>query len=291
MPFAGLICCSADRAYEQLWSCAVMKKCMVFTVILFFVLPCLFAFDSFKSMKDYFSESEMNKLENGEYLEARTNRGEDVYHLAIPGSEGYDLTVKASKEEKSFTVGVSQFIPYPDSIKNASDSEKVLNVYNRMLKISTLKGIEYVSFRAGDKLKTLFSDACMIDSPKKNKAVPDAQVSKVDLFTTYYARLTDTKFGSNKYIADYIGLKDEICVEITNYDVIKYLGLKVVDKEGLHMFVDVKFFDEGVLVYAFAVVYNSEPDVQVLFIEVSLDGAFITRIKALKDWFIVNMAD
>ncbi len=267
-----------------------MKKIFVFLI---FACICgsVFAFDSFESLAGAYPERYLSLLNEGTYAEARTNYGEDVYLLAPPDSLGYDLSLEASKAEHSFTVGVAQFVEYPEEVKSLSDSEKLLFVYNKMLRISTLKGIEYISYRAGNKPKTLFTDACMIESPKSRKALPDARVEEVELFKTYYARLTDTKFGGNVYIADYSALKDEVCIEITNNDTIKFKGIKCVEAGDLHMFVDVKFYDEGVLVYAFAVVYDADPDVKVLFIDVSLDGAFITRIKALKDWFVSGMKD
>lgn len=268
-----------------------MKRLAVLVSVLFFTLFSVFAFESSSVYFSSLSESEIGTLRNGESIQARTNRGQDVFRLTPAESEAYRIAYEASKAPHSFSVGVLQFIEYPDEYKDLSEEEIMLDVYNRMLKVSTMKGIQYKSYSAGDKMKTLFSDAHLIAGPKSRKAIPDTVATALIPFAQYFAFITDTKFGGNVYTADYTVLADEILVEVTNYDVIKFLGFKCVDAKDLHMYVDVKFMEDGISVSSFAVAYDTDVEVRALVTTVSLDGAFIRRMNSLKDWFIERMAE
>ncbi len=268
-----------------------MKRFAVIVSVLIFAMSGLFAFENSSVFFSSLSESEISTLRNGESIQARTNRGQDVFRLTPADSEAYRLSYEASKAPHSFTVGVLQFIEYPDEYKDLSEEEIMLDVYNRMLKVSTMKGIQYKSYSAGDKMKTLFSDAHLISGPKSRKAVADTVATDLVPFAQYFAYITDTKFGGNVYTADYTVFDDEILVEVTNYDVIRFLGFKCVDAKDLHMYVDVKFMEDGISVCSFAVAYDTDVEVKALVTTVSLDGAFIRRMNSLKDWFIERMTE
>lgn len=270
---------------------SVMKRFAAVVLVLIFTLFSVFAFENSSKFFGHLSDSEINTLMKGESLQARTNRGQDVFHLTPMDSEAYKLAYEASKAPHSFTVGVLQYIDYPDDYKNLSEEQIMLDVYNRMLKVSTMKGIKYMSYTAGDKMKTLFSDAHLISSPKNRKKVTDAVASILVPSADYYAFITDTKFGGNIYTASYKVFDDEILVEVSNYNVMKYFGFKCVDEKDLHMYIDVKFMEEGIAVCAFAVAYDTDVEVKALVTTVSLDGAFNRRINSLKDWFIERMAE
>lgn len=266
-----------------------MKKCFAVLFVLLFALCSLFAFESREKYYSQLSAEELAVLENGESIEARTNRDQDVFRLAPENSEAYKIAYEASKADHSFTVGVLQLIDYPENYKNLSEDAIMLDVYNRMLKVSTMKGIKYCSYTSGNKMKTLFSDAHLIKDPKHSSAIEDDVVSKLPSNASYFAEITDTKFGSNVYTANYNVLDDEILIEISNYEAIKYLGVKCVHSKDLHMYVDVKFMEEGISVCSFAVAYDTDVKVKALVTTVSLDGAFIRRMNSLKDWFIDRM--
>lgn len=267
-----------------------MKKTVLIVFMLLVLCVGLFAFDSISVFTDLLKDNEKTVLLRGDYLEARSNYKQDVGRLAVPESKGAMIVNKNVLVPHSFSVGVAQFVPYPSDFESLSDSEKMLNVYNKMLQLSTLKGIKYISFRAGDKPKILFTNAYFIESPKKFDALEDPYVDVLPENKSYYVVLDDTKFGANIYVVNYDVADDEICIEVSNYKNLRFLGAKCVNAGDLHMYVDVKFMEEGLLIFAFASAYDTDVDVKVLFTTVSLDGAFATRIEALKDWFVGRMA-
>ncbi len=268
-----------------------MKKTAVLFSVLFFSMFSLFSLEKSSELFSHLSEAEFNKLKSGQSLEARTNRNQDVYRLTPAGSEAYKLSFEASEAVHSFTVGVLQFIEYPEEYKGMSEDEIVLDVYNRMLKVSTMKGIQYKSYTAGNKMKTLFSDAYLLSEPKKRSAMKDIVAKSIVPEAHYYAFISDTKFGGNIYTANYKVSDDEILVEVSNYDKIKYMGLKCIEAKDLHMYIDVKFMEDGISVCSFAVAYDTDVEVNAIITTVSLDGAFIRRMNSLKDWFIERMTE
>lgn len=259
------------------------KKSLLITLLL---IVCCSAF-AVSSINDYYSDQELaEKLLKGETLEAYSVNNQSTKVLAPKNTESEKLAIAAENNPNAFSQALVAFVPYPESWGIFTDDEKFLAVYNLMQKVSTMKGITYDSYSAGGEA-TLFTETYLISNPsKKNSKKNDTVARYVPAQMQAYAYMKDTKFGGNIYCLNYHSSKDEIFLEITNTEKMKYMGISCVKEKDLHMYVDTVMTEEGIVVYGLAVCYNQKPQVNVLVTKVDLPSAFLKRVTSLKNWFV-----
>ena len=256
------------------------------TIILLIVCAALFAAPSLSSLFPSFSEEKLEQLRQGYVFEADTSDGDKITNITPRGSQGMAIAVKADRIYDGFSVGAVSFIPYPESFKNLSEQERHVRLYNILRSISTQKGLTYISHMAGDKPTVLFKDSYMISDPdKKNSKIPDPVSTEVPSTYSCYAYQKDNRFGSNVYSVKYTINDGDFLMDISNYTAMKYMGISCVDKNALHMYLEVIETEEGFVLFTDALVSGREPEVKVLFITVDLPSAFLRRTTALSNWF------
>ena len=266
-----------------------IKKVFAVLLLALLMLP-VFAFNSTESFLSAFPENLREDFFSGEAPEMYTVRGDKVSSVLPDGTIMKDLAEKVEVLDYAFSQSLSTFCPYPDSIRNLSDSEKLLAVFNLAQGISTVKGVTYLSHSSGYKEETLFSDAYFLSNPdKKNSRMDDPVSDSVPERQSSYAYLKDSRFGGNVYKIDYYCYNNEIFLEITNYKAMKYMGFKCVEKGNLHLYLDACLTDDGVIISGLAVAYNQKPEVNVLITTVDLPTAFLKRVASLKDWFFTRI--
>jgi hypothetical protein len=75
-------------------------------------------------------------------------------------------------------------------------------VYNELLAVSTLKGLQYFSRRRG-KMHTLYDLSFVIDSPESNTPLPDPNYQTIPGELNLFVRQKDSTFGNNVYSFKY----------------------------------------------------------------------------------------
>lgn len=265
-------------------------KKVVFFLLLTIVLMPLFAYVPAESLLSDYPENLKQTLFSGEAPEMYTVKGEKVSTILPDGTIMKDLAQKAEVLDYAFSQSLSSFCPYPETMKDLTDQEKYLTVFNMAQAISSIEGVTYRSHSSGYKEETLFSEAYILSNPdKKNSKLADPVSNSVPERQTFYAYLKDSRFGGNVYRIDYYCYNNEIFLEITNYKAMKYLGFKCVEKGNLHLYLDACLTEEGVIISGLAVVYNQKPEVNVLVTTVDLPTAFLKRVASLKDWFFAHI--
>ena len=256
------------------------------TIILMVVCAALFAAPSLSSLFPSFSEQEMEQFKQGTVIEAYSTDGQKMTSIAPRGCLGVSIAAKADRIYDGFSVGAVSFIPYPESFKNITEEERHVRLYNILRSISTQKGLTYISHMAGDKPTVLFKDSYMISNPdKKNSRIDDPVSTEVPSTYSCYAYQKDNRFGSNVYSVKYTINDGDFLMDISNYTTMKYMGISCVDKNALHMYLEVVETEEGFVLFTNALVSGREPQVKVLFITVDLPSAFLRRTTALANWF------
>lgn len=264
-----------------------MRTKRLFAVV--FVICVCFTLQAFPSMRKALSEmtdAQIEVLLSGDYEEAGTIDGHKTSVLMPAGTIMKDLAQRTENLENAFSVALTSFIPYPGSFISLTEGEKYLAVFNMAQQFSTLKGIEYISYMAGDKPEVLFSEAYLVESAKSRKRIADPVSDTVPQTISRYAWMKDSRFGGNLYKVDYMCYGNEIFLEISNVNPMKYMGVKCLDSDSLHLYLDATLVEEGVVISALSVIYNQKPQVKALFVTVDLPSAFMKRICSLKDWFI-----
>lgn len=263
-----------------------IKKVLLILSVIIAVLP-VYAFVPVDSVITEYPEEFREEFLSGGTPEMYTRRGEKISLILPDGTIMKDLARKVEVLDYAFSQSLSSFCPYPDSIKDLPDSEKLLAVFNMAQGISTIKGVTYLSHSSGYKEETLFSDAYVITNPeKKSSRIDDPVSTSVPERQSCYVYLRDSRFGGNIYSVDYYCYNNEIFLEITNYKAMKYMGFKCVEKGNLHLYLDACLTDEGIMISGLAVAYNQKPEVNVLITTVDLPTAFLKRVASLKNWFI-----
>ena len=143
-----------------------MKK-IVSLILVFFVFLSFISATSALDLFPLYTTEQKTSLISGEMIKG-TSVSDDIMTFVPAGSIITDTAKEVLSYEKGFVVAVDMLIPYPESMKDMSEDEMLLYLYNNSLQVSTMKGIEYISHRAGDKLKVLFDDAYMLLSDDKD---------------------------------------------------------------------------------------------------------------------------
>lgn len=269
----------------------MLTKKTVSIIVILAVCTCLWALSPMRTVMSELSDSQIQGLLSAETLEAYTVDGQSTSKLLPNSTIIKDLAQRTENLDGTFSVSLSTFVEYSDSLKSKSDDQKLLELFNMAQSISTIKGVTYLSHSSGYKPEVLFSDAYFVESEKSKKKVADPVFSAVVERLTSYAWLKDNRFGGNTYKVDYYCYNNEIFLEISNVNAMKYMGFKVLESNSLHLYLDALLTDEGVVISGLAVVYNQAPQVKVLFVTVDLPSAFLKRIDSLKNWMCEKIAE
>ncbi|MGN1188885.1 MAG: DUF6675 family protein [Candidatus Ornithospirochaeta sp.] len=267
------------------------KKLLVLCVLILVINLALFALPSINDVLSSFPEDLVSSFLEGETIERYSVYGQNVASIAFDGTMGKSKALKDSEKDNVFSMGLSCFVPYPESWEGLSDSEKKLNIINTLLSVSTIKGITYISYSAGEKPKVLFSEAYTLTDKDSNKEAYDAKFAYAPDTYKYQiaAYLKDSVFGGNKYIIDYDIYESEIFMTITNYTNLKLFFFNVAKKGEVSMCVDVLMTKEGLALFAISSVSDREAVVKTPIVEVDLPSAFMRRITSLRDWFVAEI--
>ena len=92
---------------------------------------------------------------------------------------------------------------------NAWSAAERAGLYNQLLSLSTLAGIQYYS-ASRKAMRTFYESSVVIDGPDTKKPIPDPAYPAPPASLTLYARQKDLTFGDNIYRYDYRTTQDAI---------------------------------------------------------------------------------
>lgn len=268
-----------------------MRRHILFLLIVFLVPVLLFAEAGLESALPLLSEGEYQRLLDGEILESDTIDGRTILQFFVPETSAYAKAVQAEDVVDGFSVAAVSYIPFPSSYGGLTTLERQLRLFNTMRSISTQEGLQYISFRAGNKPKLLIErSSYMEDGKNLNKLLPDPVATVFPPTVQSYVYQRDTSFGGNRYLHTYTNSEREIFVAIENISPIKVLGLfTAVPKGRLNINMATYQLEDGLLLMALTTIEGRKPEVKVLAITVDLPSAFMRRIRALQGWFVEQL--
>lgn len=241
---------------------------------------------SLQELLPHLSSQEIETLRKEEMIEGYSFR-KDLTQMVVPGSVLEENLIRSLAIDNSFTVMSLSFIEYPPYLEAMSQEERQLRIYNTIRSISTQEGIQYISFRAGNKPRTLIEKSWYIEDEESRKDPIDDPVSSfVPPTSQYTAYQKDSRFGGNVYRHEYTTSDEEIFLTVKNLDTMKVMGIFVaVKEEQLEISLAVHQSDEGLLLTAMATIIDREPKVNILGFKVDLPSSFTRRTTALGNWF------
>ena len=265
-----------------------MKKISSTILLYIFVSLFTFASNSVLDRMSGFPSWAKEAVLNGETVEFYSVYDDYVPSIAFDNTKGKEKAILDSSKDNALVSGIATFVPYPEKWNSLTFEEKKLEIINTLLSISTIKGITYISYSAGEKPKVLFSDAYTLTSEKKGKKAYDVEFEYAPEKYEYEiaAYLKDNIFGGNNYKIKYDIKGNEIFMTITNLSKLKFLFYTAVKEEELNLCVDVLMTDEGIAIFGMATIMDAEEYIETPITDVHLPSAFTRRITSLKDWFI-----
>ncbi len=194
-----------------------------------------------------------------------------------------------------FAEDVSVFIEgnvaYPQSWTGLSNEERNLKLINILTKISSQKGVQYISRMAGYKPKTLLEDSyCISNLDKQKSRIDDPVFTQVPYSFTLYAYQKDNRFGGNTFTLDYEISDNVIKLTIVNHTAMKFAGYTCVKPEKLTMTLEVIQNENDMTIKGYAFAPDQKAKINLLVYTVEIDSSFERRITALKNWFVDQLS-
>ena len=264
-----------------------MKRAFIFgsilTMLLIF-LPGLFLFGL--DLEELIDPVQARALLSGEKPVAAQFK--NIEPKLLPRNDVLIGLINALYQELSPNVMVETLHIYekpPRSEKTVWSGEEEIGLYNEMIALSTLAGLEYYSASRG-KMRTFYETSAVIDGPGTKKIVPDPVYYKCPAELTIFARQKDLTFGDNIYQYDYYSVPGALIFSQENLTSLTYGIIPAVGKNKLRSVVAVLDAGNYLLVYAASMAKAAT----LLGMNERIGESFANRSEAVFNWF-KNQAD
>ena len=167
--------------------------------------------------------------------------------------------------------------PSSQAVWTASERTEL---FNGIIALSTLKGIEYFS-KSRNKMHLLYESSVIIDGPVNKNPRPDPVFGIPHAELSVYVRKKDLTFGDNVYEATYYSGESSFIVLLDNVTALSYGFVTVVGKNKFKTVVAI--FDCGpyLLVYA----ASMAKAVSLPGMNERVGNSFANRAEAVLHWF------
>lgn len=179
------------------------------------------------------------------------------------------------------SVAVESLYLYKKPSGSAAWSEAERNaLYNEVLSLSSLKGLQYFS-SSRNKMWTFYDTSMVIDGPESKNPLPDPFYSVPLRELTLYARQRDETFGDNIYQYTYHARQDSLVLTQQNLTNMRYKGITLVGKNRLSSLITAIDTESYLVIYA----VSMAKIISLPLFNQRIGRAFSTRLEALLTWF------
>jgi hypothetical protein len=161
------------------------------------------------------------------------------------------------------------------------DNEEKTGLYNQLLAISTLTGIQYYSASRGA-MRTLFEYSRVIDGPETKNVLFDPVYSVPPAELSIYSRQKDLTFGDNIYRYNYAAAGGGLFFIQENITALSYSFIPAIGKGNLRSVMAVFDCGDVLLVY----IASMAKAVSVPGMGEKIGASFSNRAEAIFKWFI-----
>jgi hypothetical protein len=167
----------------------------------------------------------------------------------------------------------------------AWSADEKTRLYNNLLALSTLTGLQYFSASRGV-MRTFYETSIVIDNPSRRTPLPDPLYQIPAMELTVYARQRDLTFGDNIYQYDYYFIPDGLIFIQQNLTSLRSGIITAVPRNNLRSVVAVLDAGNYILVYAASMANTASfPGMRD-----RIGNSFVNRAEAIFNWFN-NQAD
>lgn len=153
-------------------------------------------------------------------------------------------------------------------------------LYNEMVSLSTLAGLEYFS-TSRNEMRIFYETSSVIDNPELKNPLPDPVYRTLPRELTLYARQKDLTFGDNIYQYTYYTGQDSLMLTQQNLTNMNYGLVTAVRKNRLCSLMAVIDTESHLVIYA----VSMAKVVSLPLLNQRAGRSFSTRIEALLTWF------
>jgi len=184
------------------------------------------------------------------------------------------------------TIGVESlyFLKYSNNI--AKENTSMISIYNTLLSVKTMKGIEYYS-QSRKKMRTLYTESFAVKDMDNIEPLEDPVYKSIPQALTRFLLQTDKTFGENIYKAVYKYNGNTIWINMINETKMKYKFIPMLKPEKMNVNLFITSVDDGLLFYGVTVAETSS----FLGLAKSKKESFYNRIKAMFTWFSDQLED
>jgi len=264
-----------------------MKRRIIRGFVLAVVLGlfCSPAVDSL-SLEDFIDQEKIAALLDGEKL--IFSQFNEVQPKLIPRHSSLLTFVDTIRRNLEPSVLVETLFVYekPENAKKeAWSAEEETRLYNGILALSTLAGLQYYSASRGT-MRTFYETSSVIDGQSTKKPLPDPVYSRPPAKLTIQARQKDLTFGDNIYQYDYYSETGAFFFIQQNLTSLSYGIIPAVGKNKLQSVAAIIDAGNYILVY----IASMSKAVSLPGMKERIGNSFANRSEALFNWFS-NQAD
>jgi len=251
-----------------------MKRRLVLLFFFIFAVSCVFSVP----LEELTGSENANRLRSGSVSE--TQMGKPALKL-LPALPELRQFVANSMTALEPTLAVETLYLYkkPDFAAGWDDSRRAA-LFNQMLALSTLTGIEYFS-ASRNTMRTFYEYSSVIDSPSSKKPLPDPVFERPPAQYTLYARQKDLTFGDNIYRYEYTAVENALFFIQENMTSMNYGIIPAVGKNRLRSVLAVIDCGDFLLIYAVSMAKAAS----VPGMTDRIGNSFKNRADAVYKWF------
>jgi hypothetical protein len=167
--------------------------------------------------------------------------------------------------------------PIPATAWSADEEARL---YNSLLALSTLTGLQYFSASRGI-MRTFYESSTVVDGPSTRNSISDPVFSRPQSELTIYARQRDLTFGDNIYQYDYYSVPGGLIFVQQNLTPLRTGIITAVASNNLRSAVVVLDAGNYILVYAASMAKTASfPGLRE-----RIGNSFANRAEAILNWF------
>ncbi|MDR0303080.1 MAG: hypothetical protein LBI04_12315 [Treponema sp.] len=218
-------------------------KCKFAVLFLFIAVPCVFSLP----LEELVGTENAARLHSGSISETQMKK--PALKLLPRFAELQQLAaVSMSELDPSLAVETLYLYKKPELVADWNDTQRA-NLFNQLLAISTLTGIEYFS-ASRNTMRTFYEYSSVIDGQSSKNQLPDPVFEQPPAQYTLFARQKDLTFGDNIYRYEYTAAADALIFIQENITAMSYGIIPAVGKNKLRSILAVIDCGDSLLIYA-----------------------------------------
>ena len=226
-----------------------MRFFFIYAVISFFAVTNAFAVP----LENLVSSSQAQQLRAGGELIMETQLRNPVPKLMPNNSELRQFIAGISNSlNPNMMVEALYLFRKPNQFHTSAsswDSGQKLQIFNQLLAISTLTGIQYFS-ASRNAMRTFYEFSGVIDGPQSRNPASDPVFFQIPDTFNLYARQRDLTFGDNIYLYNFFNTADAVFFVQENITSLTYGIIPAIGRNNLQSVIAIIDSGDSILIYA-----------------------------------------